>query len=467
MLTLLKLSRILFPFRLININDFFFSIISLIVLFTFVFLYIKTSNYRHSFASDDYYLYNKKLGKTLLTLTIIATQIGGGTIVGVADASYKMGFAGLLYPIGLIVGLLIIAFWLGSPMKSANIPTISAIFEKKYNSPTIRKFSSIISSISLISIMVAQGIAIKHLLTALGLPEFWLLTLIWFVVVLYTSFGGIKTVVKTNVIQILLISGSLSVLLIYTLTKIDLSSITIINNNSFDFHLTIDWFIWPCCYMLIEQDMAQLFFSARSKKIIKKSAILAAIGIMLLATIPTIIGMIVKNQPITPISDNGILLFFAKNYLSTPIYIITSIAIILAITSTIDSLLCAVSSNISYDFPTSLYKKKFPTNIIITLLSGIISFIMIFFCENIINTLMFSYGIYVSAFLVPALCGFLLPKIKLQKSSLIFSIFFGLISFIILSAVSSEFSYISILFSIVGYTIPIIINHIRKFIIYS
>ena len=163
---------------------------------------------RHS-----YYLYNKKLSAILLTLTIIATQVGGGMIIGVADAAYEMGIAGLFYPIGIIIGLLIIGLGLGDILKKADVPTISAVFDKKYQFPAARKFASIISSISLFSITIAQGVAIRHLLHGIGLFSTWYFILLWMCIIVYTSLGGIKIVVRTNVIQILFITTSLAILL--------------------------------------------------------------------------------------------------------------------------------------------------------------------------------------------------------------------------------------------------------------
>ncbi len=410
---------------------------------------------------DDYYLYSKKLGIPLLTLTIIATQVGGGMVVGVSDASYEKGFYGLLYPLGSLVGLLIIAFVFGDVLKSANLPTISAVFEEKYGFPLARKFSSVVSSVSLFSIMVAQGIAIRHLLFTVGMKNDFIFVLIWCAVILYTSLGGIKAVVKTNVLQILFIIFALLLLFLTALSNTDITSVNFAFSQAYDYSV-IGWFIWPCCYMLIEQDMAQLFFSAKSKKVVKYSAIIASISIFLITIIPVTIGIFAKSH--TTVLDNGILLFFAANYLDSPMYIMTAIAIILAITSTVDSLLCAISSNISYDFVSmKLSRRSLSMEIVVTTIIGTTSLAAVFYFESIINVIMFSYSFCVSTLFVPSVFGFLLSKERLKKMSVILSTLFGALSLIVLLLLNSEFTYLSILCSGLGYALPMLPKHKYRF----
>lgn len=436
--------------RLVNILVYTIAIIVLLIICCLIVTFSRIGPNNR----ENYYLYDKKLGTFLLSLTLIATQVGGGMIVGLADISYKLGLNALFYPIGSVIGLLVIAFALGKFLKSSDIPTVSAVFEKKYKFSIARKLSSVISSISLFSIMIAQGVAIRHLLNYMGFSDNWVFISIWSTVILYTTVGGIKAVVHTNVLQILLISVSLITLLFATLQSSNIESI--------DFTFSVDYsiielFIWPCCYMLIEQDMAQLFFCAKSKKVIEKASIIAAFGIFTLATIPACIGIIAKKHYIP--QDTGILLFFAKTYLSKPVYTMVAISIILAITSTIDSLLCAISSNISYDF--SIWKSKsryFSSEMISTLIIGLSSLIIVFYLDNIINILMFSYSFCVSTLFVPSLLGFLLPEKKLLKSSVILSFLFGIASLTILSYIGKNITYLSLFFSVLGYFLPYVKN---------
>ncbi|MBQ4875216.1 MAG: sodium:solute symporter family protein [Rickettsiaceae bacterium H1] len=432
-------------------------IIVLIAVISLLVFYVAMISTKSTSDSESYYLYDNRLGTVLLTLTIIATQVGGGMVVGIADESYKAGFAGLFYPLGTLFGLLIIAFIFGDLLKNVGLSTVSGIFEKKYRFPLARKFSSIISSVSLFVIMVAQGVAIKHLLTGIGFDSGLVFIIIWCGVILYTSLGGIKAVVATNVLQITLISIALFTLLFFALNHSNLNSINF--SSKINYYSAIEWFIWPCCYMLIEQDMAQLFFSAKSKETVKRAAIIASVGILILAAIPTFIGILASNHVL--LSNKGVLLFFAKNYLSGSIYAVTLVAIILAITSTIDSLLCAISSNIAYDFSISKLNGKYLR--LLTSIIGIVSLIAVFYCESIISILMFSYSFCVSALFVPLIFGLLLPEAKLKKSSVVFSSFFGIVSLIVLSFVKSGFTYLSIPFSAIGYFLPVVFKSSLKF----
>ncbi len=438
------------------------KLIALFLIFCIISFYLYflfKRNKKSSSDSDSYYLYDNKLSLPLLALTVIATQVGGGMIVGVADASYQVGFfGGLLYPLGSLLGLLIIAFIFGGCLKKSGVPTISAVFEKKYKFPFARRVASLISSFSLFAIMVAQGVAIKSLLSANGVNHQLLLIVIWLAVILYTSVGGIKAVVKTNVLQVSLISIALFTLLFFVTGNADIKQVNL--SRDINYLRLLEWFIWPCCYMLIEQDMAQLFFSAKSTKAVKWASILAALGILIAASIPALVGAIAQNYNIG--SNNGVLLFYAKNYLTPPMYGITVGAIIIAITSTIDSLLCAISSNIAYDFNLNKLSAKLLS--LLTLAVGLGSLIVVFFYENVINVLMFSYSICVSTMFVPSVLGFLLPESRLNKTAVVLSFVFGLVSIILLILVKSSFTYCAILFSALGYSLP---YACKKIIIYK
>ena len=61
---------------------------SLIVCFILASIYIGQKTSTSITTSEGYYLSNRKLGTFSLCLTFLATQLGGGAIVGAADAAY-------------------------------------------------------------------------------------------------------------------------------------------------------------------------------------------------------------------------------------------------------------------------------------------------------------------------------------------------------------------------------------------
>lgn len=111
---------------------------------------------------------------------------------------------------------------------------------------------------------------------------------------------------------------------------------------------------------------------------------------------------------------------------------LASCAIIAAITSTADSLLCAISSNISQDFgeifPKTINKLKMSK--IITLATGIVAIIASYIVpQNIINVLIGSYELSVCCLLVPLIFSYF--NKNLRKNAAIGGIVLGLTGFIL------------------------------------
>ena len=94
---------------------------------------------------EDYFLAGRKLGLLPLTFTLIATQVGGGMMLGTAAESYKLGYFGIFYTLGISLGFLILGLGLASKLRSFNVSTTAELFETKYRSVFLRKVASLLS----------------------------------------------------------------------------------------------------------------------------------------------------------------------------------------------------------------------------------------------------------------------------------------------------------------------------------
>src|SRR5262245_61831723 len=62
---------------------------------------------------DDYYLAGRKISIFPLMMTFLATQVGGGVVLGAAEEAYLFGWTVLFYPLGAVLGLIILGAGLG------------------------------------------------------------------------------------------------------------------------------------------------------------------------------------------------------------------------------------------------------------------------------------------------------------------------------------------------------------------
>ena len=118
---------------------------------------------------DDYFLMGRSLTFLPLCLTLLATQLGGGILLGAAGEAYDKGWSAIFYPCGASLGLLALGFGFGTKLRQLNINTIPEIFLVIYKSDAQRLIAAIISIISLQIIFISQGIAAKKFLLVCGI----------------------------------------------------------------------------------------------------------------------------------------------------------------------------------------------------------------------------------------------------------------------------------------------------------
>jgi len=421
---------------------------------------------------SDYFLAGRKLGLASVTFTLIATQVGGSLLLGAAQWSYEYGIYGIIYALGTGFGFLLLSTSFSARLHSANVSTTAELFETRYNSITLKKLASLISIVSLSGILVAQVIASRSLLTGLGIENSIIFALFWLFVIIYTMIGGLNAVVLTDIFQVLFIIASIGGIFLYCLyttpfplfTVKNLNSLQpVFNTNSLTFSKIIATFLMPALFSLIGQDSAQRFFAARSHLVARLSAFLSCIFIALFGFIPVYFGMQAYLTGIEiPTNGSPFIVMLEQITGSNVFFILIACAIIAVITSTADSLLCAVSSNIAQDF--NIAQKNSTKGVItsqaITFLVGILAFgISYMVTPNIIDIAVASYEISVSCLLVPLV--FSLYKKELKVQAAILSIIFGLIGYLFFCFYAApgikEIATLSL--SLIGYIIG---NNIKK-----
>ncbi len=176
--------------------------------------------------SSDYFLAGRDATWIAIGSSIFASNIGSEHLVGLAGAGASSGMAMAHWEMHgwliLMLGWLFVPFYARS-----GVFTMPEFLEKRYNAKS-RSFLSIISLVSYVLTKVAVtvyagGIVFKDVfdiesITLLGYNiDFFWISAIGLVVItgLYTTFGGMKAVLYTSVLQTpVLLIGSIAILVI-------------------------------------------------------------------------------------------------------------------------------------------------------------------------------------------------------------------------------------------------------------
>lgn len=406
----------------------------------------------------DYFISSKNISFLPLTMTLMGAVLGGGSVIGSAEESFVYGWSFLVYPLGFCLGFILIGFVSGKKLYEMKISTIAQIFESIYQSTALKKIASILSIFSLFLILSVQIIAAKKFFFAFGIENPFIFLCFWFIVFSYTVVGGFKAVITAHVIQTTFFAITLFLSLFYVLNNqvtFTPSPVNLDQISKFDSSRMLGWFLMPMLYFLISQDIGQRCFAAKSRKTVVYSCIAAGILVFVIMLIPIFFGYLAAYSQIIPKQGVSILMTTVSTFTNPVMTALVGSAVIAALTSSAESLINATGSNIYNDFNLSKYFPKLSAMKVISFVIAVSSLVIAEAFDNVINIVIFSYGLSVSTLFVPIIISFF--RIKGNPISALYAICGGGITFLYFCCSSSAspvgFQLICLLVSFVSFYI--------------
>lgn len=409
---------------------------------------------------NDYFLASKELKFFPLMMTFMATQVGGGLILGSAEEAYQFGWWVLLYPFGACLGFIVLACGIGRKMAQFKVATVAQLFEIIYQSSLLKRVASFLSIVSLFMILVAQVIASKKFMLSLGVDQTELFVAFWSIVIIYTVIGGLKAVVSIDIIQaaffiIVFLLGFGYVLYANEFLIDQVMDLGVGEGFDFDASKLTGWLFMPLLFMVIEQDMAQRCFAAQSPRVVSRAALWAAILTLVICIIPIFFGVLANRLGLEVVQGSSVFMTVVQVTTSPTISALIGCAVLMAIISTAISLLNAVSSNLTQDFEFKFLKRfsNIQKSRLMTAFIGIGAFIFSFYFNNIVDLLMQSYELSVCCLFVPVLFGLFNRSGNSVQATL--GISFGAFGFFFFRIFPADFpkELLSVLLSGFGYFI--------------
>ncbi|EMH4162103.1 sodium:solute symporter family protein [Pluralibacter gergoviae] len=272
------------------------TIVVYIVLMIGVALYAKTriSN------SDDYHLAGRRLGTLMLAGTLAATEIGGGSTIGVTAKAYgEWGLSAAWYVIATGIGIFLVAF-IAPHMRRSMATTVPEIIGKIYGRPS-HVVTSVLSVISLIALSAAQITACATIVSVLLNINFTLaVVLAGALLVFYTWVGGMWSLTMTDFIQFFIIVFGFGLGIVYIFWHHP-EGVALLSTHLPPEKLATTKLGWGTIIGLIVmyfmtfctgQEAVQRFYSARNEKVAIKGALLCGIVMVLYAFVPAIFGLL-------------------------------------------------------------------------------------------------------------------------------------------------------------------------------
>lgn len=394
---------------------------------------------RHVKNVTDYFLAGRKLGVFSVTFALLATQIGGGMLLGTAQNSYSIGLFGIMYNLGMVIGFLLLGTGIAGRLRSLNVSTTAELFETRYKSRTLKKCASLLSILTLCGILVAQIVGSKELLASIGMEYEAVFLLFWCLLIFHTMLGGLQAVIIADTYQVIFILSIFVAILWYCMSLETVSFFatfvqmqkTTFSDAHVPYARLMATLIMPALFSLIEQDLAQRFFASRTRAVATISALCAGILLILFSLVPIYLGMKARFLGLAIAADSSPLMPAINALTNDFVLILATCGVIAAISSTADSLLCAISSNVAQDFDISWIgvKSKLHQSKSITLTVGALALAASYIMpKNIIDLLVYSYALSVSCLFVPLIVAYYRTDVK--KSAAYGAIIAGFSAFV-------------------------------------
>lgn len=409
------------------IDYFVFGVYFLGVLAVGVYFFLKNTD------REDYFVGGRSISSMHVGLSIVATDVGGGFSIGLAGLGYVMGLAGSWLLFTGLIGAWLAAVFTVPKLKTMDMEsgflTYPDFLAKKFGG-RVALLAAVISGIGYLGFTGGQVLAGAKLAAGsvfsnmeIMEPMQFSLYVMTVIILLYTVLGGIKAVIYTDTIQwIVLLSGLIFLGFPFAwqaaggwqgiraeipqahFTFTNVSIPTLIN---WAFTIIPIWFIAMTLYQRVYasptvKDAKRAFFIAGVFEYPIMAFVGVGLGILSRVGFPNADPEMALPRLLNDVLPIGASGFVLASYFS-------------AVMSTADSCLIASSGNFTNDIFAKIFKDRSDKFImrlsqVITLIVGVLAFLLASQFTSVLNIVLQAYGFMVSGLLVPTLMGYFSNK---------------------------------------------------------
>ena len=356
---------------------------------------------------ESFFIANRNLGLFQSVMTINGTFIGAMTLLVYTAFVFTFGISALWIFVGYAIGFFIFSFfavYLKRYSKDKQFYTITDYFKDRFG----KKVASIVIlviSIWYFGTLSAQFIGGGAVLSTLtGFSFQFSAILMCMVIVTYLLLGGFQSVVKTDVFQFLFFFIIILVLAFSFQRDINVSMdhLNVFNAGIVNI---VAFLLYGIMAPFATQDFWQRIFAMKDEKTVKRTFVISAGTVLIIAVCLTYIGLIARTIYGTSISENVAALYSFTQMVPPILVGFVAVAFFAAILSTIDTFLFLLAVNVTNDIleiPTSNAKKRLFFLRVSILVIGILSLCLALVYPHIVDiTIIFkSLGLAVAPLVI-------------------------------------------------------------------
>lgn len=178
---------------------------TMLVAYLAVLLWVGVRSARRVRSSGDYTLAGRDIPWIVVLATTAATMLGGGASIGMVSRVGQIGICWAVVTCAWHVQLIFTGLFVAPRLRGLNLITVGDYFHLKFG-PLARELSVVNCVVFLVGALAAQMAAIGTVTnTILGVPYDTALVIGAAVTIFYSTIGGIRAVVGTDVVQFVIL----------------------------------------------------------------------------------------------------------------------------------------------------------------------------------------------------------------------------------------------------------------------
>lgn len=272
----------------------------IVVLYLLVMLFIGWYSSKKITSNTDFMVAGRRLGPFLMAGTLAATEIGGGSSLGVVQQGMQNhGISSAWYIITMGFAFVILTF-LAPKFRAATVKTVPEYFRRRYGK-SAGLVTAIIMLLPLVGLTAGQFIASSVILsTMLGISYKTAVIIVAVVVTIYSIMGGLWSVTLTDFIQVFLIIIGMIIAVPFAMNMAGGWGNVVANVPAETFDMfkgyspmaVVSLTVMYTATFTVGQEAVSRYYAARDGKAAKQGSILAAIVNFIYAFIPAVLGII-------------------------------------------------------------------------------------------------------------------------------------------------------------------------------
>jgi len=311
---------------------------------------------------EGFWVNKRATGTAFLVFTVVATQVGGGTIIGISSSTYSAGTGfGVVAIISTVLGFIAVA-WLapwakrfGDKNKAYTLPEV---FRKRYGRGA-QLVAALLILFAYISLLGGQFLSVAVLLqvwTGIGLHVALLLAAGG--VIVYSAFAGLRGDIVTDAIHFWIMALILF-LILFPVTGIDESLTQALANVEPKIWspLTFGGWVYLIAGILfgflipiVSMEMWMRVYAANDEKVARRAFIWSAIAVIPFYVVPLFLGLVATQLKVPVTRPDSLLVELLFRYLPQGMLGLAVAGMLSVIISTANTMILVLGAVLYRDF---------------------------------------------------------------------------------------------------------------------